>query len=117
MAYVRTVKTASDATAVQIVWSCHGGSREIEHFGSANDEAERELLKAAARQRLAAGQGQLDLGLDGGGSGRAAAGHLLADGLPADALSRGYDALGFGKASGGPRPASRVPGSCRRRTA
>lgn len=64
MPYVRTVKTASGATAVQIVWSSHRGSRKIEHLGSAHDEVELELLKAAARQRLAAGQGELDLGLE-----------------------------------------------------
>jgi hypothetical protein len=64
--YVRTVKTASGATAVQIVHSSHRGSRDIEHVGSAHDDAEVELLKAAARQRLAAGQGVLDLGLDAG---------------------------------------------------
>ena len=34
MAYVRTVKTASGATAVQIVWSSRRGSRNIEHVGS-----------------------------------------------------------------------------------
>jgi hypothetical protein len=61
--YVRTVKTASGATAVQIVHSSHRGSRDIEHLGSAHNGAELELLKAAARQRLAAGQGELDLGL------------------------------------------------------
>jgi hypothetical protein len=64
--YVRTVKTASGATAVQIVYSSHRGSRDIEHIGSAHDDAELELLKAAARERLAAGQGELDLGLTPG---------------------------------------------------
>ena len=63
MAYVRTVKTASGATAVQIVHSSRRGSRDIEHIGSAHDAAELEALKAAARQRLAQGQGALDLGL------------------------------------------------------
>jgi hypothetical protein len=38
--------------------------RDIEHIGSAHDDAEPEQVKAAARQRLAAGQGELDLGLD-----------------------------------------------------
>jgi hypothetical protein len=47
---------------VQIVWSSHQGSRDIEHLGSAHDEAGLEPLKAAARQRLAAGQGELNLG-------------------------------------------------------
>ena len=44
VAYVRTVKTASGATAVQIVWSSRKGSRKIEHLGSAHDEARLELL-------------------------------------------------------------------------
>ncbi len=42
MPYVRTVKTASGATAVQIVYSSHRGSREIEHLGSAHDDVELE---------------------------------------------------------------------------
>ena len=61
MAYVRTVKTASGATAVQIVWSTRRGSRQIEHLGSAHDDAGVEALKAAARHRLAEGPGALDL--------------------------------------------------------
>ena len=100
--YVRTVKTSSGATAVQIVYSSRRGSREIEHLGSAHDDAEVELLKAAARQRLAAGQDELDLGLqpdaDGGGplpitSSRM--GHLW------DALARAYAVLGLEEAAGG----------------
>ena len=39
MPYVRTVKTASGATAVQIVHSSRRGSRDIEHIGSAHDDA------------------------------------------------------------------------------
>ena len=61
---MRTVKTASGATAAQIAHSSRRGSRDIEHIGSAHDEVEVEVLKAAARQRLAAGQGELDLGLE-----------------------------------------------------
>jgi hypothetical protein len=100
--YVRTVKTASGARAVQIVHSSRRGSRDIEHIGSAHDEARLAVLKAVARQRLVAGQGELDLGLDdspqAGGpleitSSRM--GHLW------DALCRGYDALGFAEAAGG----------------
>lgn len=63
MAHVRTVKTASGATAVQIVWSNRRGSRNIEHLGSAHDEAGVAALKAAGAQRIAGGQDQLDLGL------------------------------------------------------
>jgi hypothetical protein len=62
--YVRTVKTASGATAVQIVYSSRRGARDIEHIGSAHDDAELAVLKAAAQQRMAAGQGELDLGLE-----------------------------------------------------
>ena len=65
VAYVRTVRTASGATAVQIVHGSRRGARSIEHVGSAHDELELETLKAAAWQRLAGGQAELDLGLDG----------------------------------------------------
>jgi hypothetical protein len=63
VAYVRTVKTSSGATTVQIVWSSRRGSRSIGHLGSAHDEAALAALKAAAVQRLAAGQAELDLGV------------------------------------------------------
>jgi len=100
--YVRTVKTASGATAVQIVYSMRRGSRDIKHIGSAHDEAELELLKAAARQQLVAGQGELGLGLEPGGQG---GGPLLITssrmGVLLDALERAYQALGLGAAAGG----------------
>jgi hypothetical protein len=101
VAYVRTVKTASGATAVQVVWSSRRGSREIEHLGSAHDDAELEALKAAARQRVAAGQLELDLGAGGPGPGgplpitSSRMEHL------AGALERGYRVLGFEDAAGG----------------
>ena len=99
--YVRTVKTASGATAVQIVCSFHRGSREIEHLGSAHSGAEVELLKAAARQRLAAGQGELDLGLDAAAPGGPLPITASRMGCLLDALERAYRALGFHEASGG----------------
>jgi hypothetical protein len=101
VAYVRTVKTASGATAVQIVHSTRRGSRDIEHLGSAHDEAELEALKAAARQRLAEDQLELDLGLE------AAAGagplEIIASRMAHlwDALCGAYDVLGFDEAAGG----------------
>jgi hypothetical protein len=105
VAYVRTVRTASGATAAQIVYSSRRGSRDIEHVGSAHDEQELEALKAAARQRLAEGQGVLDLGLDAALVAAAGsepleivssrAGHLW------DALHRAYESLGFAEATGG----------------
>src|SRR4051812_46297937 len=105
--YVRTVRTASGATAVQIVHSSRRGSRDNEHIGSGHDEVEVEVLKAAARQRLAAGQDQLDLGLGSAGDAvlrgpgaplpitSSRMGHLW------DALSRAYEVLGFDRATGG----------------
>jgi hypothetical protein len=100
--YVRTVKTSSGATAVQIVYSYHRGSRQLEHIGSAHDDAELELLKAVARQRLAAGQGVLDLG-PGFGAGGGGPLPITSSrmGCLLDALGRAYDVLGFGRASGG----------------
>jgi hypothetical protein len=108
VAYVRTVRTASGATAVQIVHGSRRGSRTIEHVGSAHDELELEALKAAARQRLAGGQEQLDLGLDPAMTAAVAAGssgpleiassqmgHLW------DGLSSAYDQLGFARAASG----------------
>jgi hypothetical protein len=35
---VRTVKTSSEATATQIVWSWRKGSRSFEHLGSASQQ-------------------------------------------------------------------------------
>ena len=101
MAYVRTVKTSSGATAVQIVWSSRRGSRSIEHLGSARDEAALAALKAAAVQRLAAGQAELDLGVAVRSGSEplpitsSRATHLW------EALCRAYEVLGFDKATGG----------------
>ena len=101
MPYVRTVKTASGATAVQIVYSSRRGSRDIEHIGSAHDDAGLELLKAAARQQLAAGQGELDLGLDAGAAGGPLPVTASRMSCLLDALSHTYDVLGFDRAAGG----------------
>ena len=61
---MRTVKTASGARAVQIVHASRRAARRVERPGSAHDDQELEALKVAARQRLAGGQGELELGLD-----------------------------------------------------
>jgi hypothetical protein len=99
--YLRTVKTTSGATAVQIVFSSHRGSRDIEHIGSAHDDAELELLKAIARQRLAAGQGELDLGLDAQAPGAPLPIRASRMGALLDALERAYRVLGLDRAAGG----------------
>jgi hypothetical protein len=102
--YVRTVKTSSGAMAVQIVHSNRRGSKDIEHLGSAHTPEQVEALKAVARQRIEAGQAQLDLGLEVAAAAASGGpleivgsrmGHLW------DALSRCYDLLGFDVAAGG----------------
>ena len=60
--YLRQVKTASGATAVQVVAKEHGVRRIVEHLGSAHDEAELAALMRLGRQRLLAGQQVLGLG-------------------------------------------------------
>jgi hypothetical protein len=108
VAYVRTVKTASGARAVQIVHSSRRGSRDIEHIGSAHDDAALEALKAVARQRLAVGQPELDFGPDFAAlqAGSGAGGGPLAItssrmGYLWDALGHAYQLLGFEEAAGG----------------
>ena len=95
------MKTKSGATAVQVVWSSRRGSREIEHLGSAHDEAELEALKAAARQRVAAGQLELDLGVGGAGPGGPLPITSSRMGCLLDALEHGYRVLGLEDAAGG----------------
>ena len=98
---MRTVKTASGATAVQVVWSSSRGSRSMDHIGSAHTPEDVEVLKAVARQRMiAAGQDELDFG-DGRPRRRALtilasrAEHLW------NALSAGFEQLGFDAACDG----------------
>ena len=64
MAWVRRVRTASGATAVQIAESVAGRRRIVRHVGSARDETELGLLVEEARRLLADdAQGELDLGI------------------------------------------------------
>ena len=60
---MRKVKTASGATAVQIVSKSGGVRRIVEHLGSAHGETEVAALLEVGRQKIAArqGQGLLDL--------------------------------------------------------
>ena len=95
---MRRVKTASGATAVQIVHKRGRNVVGIDHIGSAHDDAALALLLHAARERRHAGQHALELDLDTAPapdrSGRPvveATGSLILW----DALSSVYDALGF----------------------
>ena len=102
MAYVRTVKTASGATAVQIVHSTRRSARKIEHLGSAHNEQGRGgpqgRRSAAARAGRGRGRPRCRRGRF---LGRAVGDHLHEDGHLWDALYRAYVALGFEDATDG----------------
>nr|WP_241249539.1 IS1634 family transposase [Agrococcus sp. KRD186] len=61
--FVRKVRTASGATAVQIAHTRRGVQKIVEHLGSAHDEAQLAALVAIAREKIAVmdGQGTFDL--------------------------------------------------------
>ena len=59
--FLRKVKTASGATAVQIVEKRGGVRTILEHLGSAHDEAELAALLRIGQDRLHANQPMLEL--------------------------------------------------------
>jgi transposase len=59
MAFIRKVKTASGATAVQIAYKQKGRIIKIIHIGSAHSGEELEMLVALARKRMQANQLEL----------------------------------------------------------
>ena len=88
--FVRKVKTASGATAVQIVEKRNGRRRILEHVGSAHDEAELAVLDHAARFT----ETVVDTGgLDGGHRTRLVAALVAAGGLDLHGHRRGGHAL------------------------
>jgi len=60
--FVRKVRTASGAVAVQVVTRRGRQVEQFEHVGSAHTNAELALLLTAARARVSPGQDVLDLG-------------------------------------------------------
>ncbi|GIM86561.1 hypothetical protein Sar04_32970 [Salinispora arenicola] len=65
VAWIRRVRTASGATAVQIAEYVGGRRRIVAHVGSAHTEAELGLLISWARELLAdPGQGEFELGVE-----------------------------------------------------
>lgn len=95
--YVRKVKTASGATAVQIAQTVHGRRKILEHLGSAHDETELAVLVAAAKRKIDADQHQLNLGIDQPASPSGADALITAhrSELLWEVLTSAYDRLGF----------------------
>ena len=105
--FVRKVRTASGATAVQIVSKSGGVRRIVEHLGSARDETELEALLEAGRQKIAAwqGQGLLDLESLEPAPGRTGLATTSVESkhsrLLWEVLHGAYQRLGLGDATGG----------------
>ncbi|WP_261798992.1 hypothetical protein [Actinomyces ruminicola] len=97
--YVRKVRTASGATAVQIAVKEGRQDKVIEHPGSAHGEAELAVLVEAASARLHPGQLALDLDEPAPRAGAVAQSKRSA--LLRDVLTGAYEALGLGEAVGG----------------
>ena len=107
--FIRKVRTASGATAVQVVLKRSTRIVKVDHIGSAHSEAELAVLMQIARERLH--EGQLALDLDGQASGSEATVHAEAvtaamrpgsarvagsrSQLLWDVLAEGYARLGF----------------------
>lgn len=98
------IRTASGATAVQVVYSNKRGAKSMDHLGSAHTPEDLAALKAQAQQLLDGDQQTLDLGIDTTPAGTGAksapapitserAGHLI------DAIHRAYAELGFDRAT------------------
>ena len=95
MAFIRRVRTASGATAVQIAEKDGRRNKIIEHVGSAPTDAELAALLETARGRLLAGQQMLELGLDGAELGPARIIGKHARWL-IETIATGWRNLGFG---------------------
>ena len=101
--YVRKVPTASNATAVQVIWSKKRGRVEMEHIGSAHSQAELEVLLAVAEQRIAKGQDQLPFAVPAKQQPVALEIVGTRMGRLLDGIGHAYRQLGLDQASGGDR--------------
>ena len=109
--FLREVKTASGAMAVQIAVKEGRRDKVIEHLGSAHTEAELAALMEIGRRRIAPDQLALDLSPvpsapPPASSGPANVGAVVASkrsGLLWDVLHGAYTCLGLGDATGGDR--------------
>lgn len=93
--FLRKVKTASGATAVQIVEKHRGVRRIVEHLGSAHTEAELEALLRVGQEKLHPTQATLDLGNDHSPDPASAVVRAQRSQLLIDVIHTAYERLGF----------------------
>ena len=101
--FVRKVRTASGATAVQIAHTKRGVQTVVEHIGSAHDAAALAALVQVAKDKIQGGQGAFDLDALSPGGGAAPARSV--SGAPVivasraevlwDVLCEAYERIGF----------------------
>jgi hypothetical protein len=93
--FLRKVKTASGATAVQIARKENRRDVVIEHLGSAHNDAELAALMQVGRSKIEAGQGELDLDLGPGPRPDEAIVQTQTSRLLVDTIAAGWRTLGF----------------------
>lgn len=96
--FLRKVKTASGATAVQIADKTGGTYRILEHLGSAHTEAELAALMAVGHEKLHPDQGVLPLDTEPSDLTGDPVAKSSRAGLLIDALTSVYQRLGFADA-------------------
>ncbi len=96
MAFIRKVKTASGATAVQIAYKEHGRVVRIDHIGSAHNSTDLESLVALAKQRMVGSQQALFAAVDNKPTSPLKLEiKTSVSGLLLQTLTQQYDQLGF----------------------
>lgn len=98
MAFIRKVKTASGATAVQIAYKEYGQIVRIVHIGSAHNEEELQVLLILAKQKLTSAQQSLFKESDKSVGSKFKIGLKKSfSGLLFHVLTEQYEQLGFNK--------------------
>lgn len=93
--FLRKVKTASGATAVQIARREARRDVVVEHLGSAHTAAELAVLMQVGRRKMQEGQGVLELGLDEGRAPAQAIVEAQCSRLLVEVIGTAWRTLGF----------------------
>lgn len=94
--FIRTVKTSSGSTAVQIIRKDRGEIVHLVHVGSAHSPEQLELMMSLARQKIRGPQQSLFSKTDGGGADQISIRQSFSGAL-CDALETQYTRLGFNR--------------------